>query len=196
MFRVIGRRVSLGPPNDADLEWIMASLGDPKIARALGYRECVGSEIYTGYVEDKVLLLPYRNKDGERVGFIMTMRPDTTREVWTVNVAVPELNRRNGFTTIVALDALTALLFDVRGSERIEWLIEPGNGASRVLPKRLGYAKIEDVVREGTTYGRYAIDERDWASRKERLGLEFEVEPVPLAEVAHGRVIAAIRAAA
>lgn len=198
MHRVVGSRASLGPPNDADLDWILRTLRRPEVARALGWSEGVGAEIYSGHIEGTALLLPFWNASGDRVGFILLMRSEPTARVWTVNIVVPEVHRRNGFTALAALDALCHLVFDVRGDERLVWLIEPSNGASKVLPRRLGYPKVDEVVRDGTTYERYGIGPEQWRIRRDRLARTgrdetYAVEDVPLSEVAHGRIIAAVR---
>lgn len=200
MHRVRSRRVSLGPPHDEDLDWILTSLRRPDVFRALGWADGVGSEIYTGYIEDTALLLPFWNAEGVRVGFVLLMRDSTEHRVWSVNVVVPDPKLRNGFTTLAALDALTHLVFDVRHDDGLVWLIEPDNGASRVLPKRLGYEELGEIVRGGTTYCRYGIRAADWNLRRARLagskrGLAYEVEEVPWYEVAHGRIIRAVRGA-
>lgn len=201
MHRVLGRRVQLGPPSDEDLEWILAALRRPEVWRALGWSDGIGKEIYTGYIEDTVLLLPFTRPAGDRVGFVLLMRDSTAHRVWSVNVVVPDPRSRNGFTTLAALDALTHLVFDVREDAGLVWLIEPSNGASRVLPKRLGYEQLGDVVRGGTLYHRYGITRAEWDARKARLAeaqrpLAYAVEPVPWSEVAHGRIIRAVRGAA
>ena len=177
----------------------MDILRKPDITRALGWEQGTGAEIYTGYIEDRVLLLPFRPvQNRERSGFIMLMRPTTEERTWSVNIVVPERTQRNGFTALAALDAMCHLIFDVRKDKELVWRIEPSNGASRVLPRRLGYPKREDVTIEGTLYEQYGIGREAWEARQSRIArsgtpFAFEVEPVPSEEIAHNRIIAAIR---
>ena len=190
-------RVTIGPPTQDDLDWIMGHLADPAVATTLGWDGPVGSEIYSGYVEETVLLLPFSGR-GSRSGFIMLMRPDVGTRVWTVNIVVPSRDRRDGFTAIAALDVMCHLVFDIRQDEGLEWYIEPGNLASKVLPKRLGYPKIDEVVRDGTTYERYGIRRPQWEDRQRRVerrgrAFSFAVADVPDAQVAHAAVIRAVR---
>lgn len=198
MHRVRSSRIDIGPPRESDLDWLMGQLGRPDVASALGWADGVGAEVYGGYIDGSVLLLPFRDGSGERVGFVLLMQAQPAPVVWSVNVVVPEPSRRNGFTALAALDAMSHLVFDIRREAGLVWLIEPGNGASRVLPRRLGYPKQGELVRGGTTYERYGIGLPEWTARKSRLAdrgrpLDYEVSVVPLAEVAHGRVIGAVR---
>ena len=190
--------MTLGPPADADLSWVLDQLKNPDIARALGWDGEVGAEVYSGYIEETVLLLPFFNAKNERIGFIMLMRPDTSVRAWTVNIVVPEPARRNGFTALAALDGLCHLVFEQRKDEELQWLIEPSNQASQVLPKRLGYPKRGTIERAGVLYDAYAIGPDAWRDRLDRLAgrgrrPEFTTEAVPLTEVAHGAVIRAVR---
>ena len=196
-IRVLTDRVSVGPPNDADLEWIFAQLQRPDIATALGWDGPPGSEVYTGYIDETVLLLPFF-RGACRVGFIMLVRPDQQCRLWSVHIAVPELKRRDGFTALASLDAMCHLIFDVRGDTGLEWFIEPDNRASQVLPKRLGYPKTGEVVRGGKTYTRYEIGREHWVARQQRIQArgrkpEFQVQPVSAEHVAHSTVMRAVR---
>ena len=191
-------RVVLGPPSDDDLTWILEHLSDPDIARALGWEDRPGAEVYSGYIEDTALLMPFRDAAGRRVGFIMLVRPDRETRTWTVNIAVPHAALRNGFTALAALDALCHLVFDVREDAGLAWMIAPDNLASKVLPKRLGYPKLDDVVQDGVTFERYGIDRSAWQARQARVArkgrkLEYSVRTVGLEDVAHGAVIRAVR---
>ncbi len=194
MHRVVGARVTLGPPNDDDLTWIMDALARPDVWSALGWSDGIGSEVYGGYIEGTVLLLPFWNAQKERVGFILLMRETTDSGEWAVHIVVPDKNKRNGFTAIAACDALCHLVFIMRNERGLFWLIEPSNGASKVLPKRLGYKKLDEIDRDGTRYERFIIGPEDWERRKTRRKLDFEGHDVPLSEVGHGRIIQAVRA--
>ncbi|MEM7677582.1 MAG: hypothetical protein AAF449_16405 [Myxococcota bacterium] len=199
-YRITDGRVWITPPSDAQLTWILEQLGRPEIARALGWERSIGSEIYSGYIEETVLLLPFGRfgrDEASAVGFVMLMRPDLSFRKWTVNVAVPRPGHRDGFTALAALDAMCHLVFDLRGDEGLEWLIEPSNRASMALPKRLGYAVLERVEREGTTYDRFAIGREQWQARQARASrrrpLAYDVAPVPLEAVAHSAIMRAVR---
>lgn len=196
--RVSSERIQLGPPSNEDLGWIMSELRRPEISRALGWENGIGAEVYGGYVEGTVLLLPFSNRVRERVGFIMLMRPSLSVRAWSVNIVVPDPVRRNAFTALAACDALGHLVFDVRGDVGLVWRIEPSNGASIALPKRLGCVKCGDVIQDGTTYEQYVVDQADWAAHQARLRARrslptYTVEEVPLTEVGHGRILAVVR---
>ena len=195
--RVSSDRIRLGPPADDDLDWILGELRDPETARTLGWMNGIGSEIYTGYVEGTALLLPFWNRAHERIGFFMLRRPDLRVRTWSVFVVVPKPSHRNAFSALAACDALCYMVFDVQHDDGLIWRIEPENGASLALPKRLGYPKHTDIAVEGTLYCEFCIGPADWVARKERLGQrvpKFRATSVPLAEVAHGRILEVIRA--
>ncbi|MEL7367487.1 MAG: GNAT family N-acetyltransferase [Myxococcota bacterium] len=191
-------RVRIGPPNDDALAWVLEHLSRPEIAQALGWETSIGAEIYSGYIDETVLLLPFSRGDAPPVGFVMLMRPDLSVRTWTVNVAVPQPGHRDGFTALAALDAMCHLVFDLRGDDGLEWLIEPSNRASQALPKRLGYPRIEQIERQGTRYDRFAIELDGWQARQQRVAargrpLAYDVQPVPLEAVAHSAIIRAVR---
>ncbi len=186
-------RLHLRPWEASDADVVQAACSDPVVQRwtqvpvpyTSGHARAWVADADRRWREDGKLGLAVCDSTTGRVLAAVVLRPGCDSATWDVGCWAAAWGRGTGVVP-AAVAALARWGFAVLGAERVEWMCDPANGASRRAAQKAGFTP-EGVLRGGMQHRGRAVD--GWVAARRPQDPDGDTAVLPaLGEVTDGVV--------